>query len=245
MIRRKSGSTATCVLAGCVLGLATVGVALFTKTAPSLAAADSCVTHHTNVEGYDKGLADAFGNKGYIYINTSSVIGSLHDDIARSLAVIFPNGDDVEVGWFADPQAGYHNPTVYAEWINHGVDSGTQPDTSFSLSENSDVRFRVENVGDNDIWRFVVDGQSSPFNYSPTMEYNYGQPLTNSEHYNSCDSLYTDMYDLSDASSPGYWQSSYTNLECYIDTSVNDWYFHKISNSELDVTQTSSTCPGP
>ncbi|MGH3399250.1 MAG: hypothetical protein ACRDPO_31645 [Streptosporangiaceae bacterium] len=114
----------------------------------------------------------------------------------------------------------------------------------YSPTENTDVRFRIENVGNNDIWRYVVDGQSSPIGYSPTMNFNYGNPHTNSEHYVSCDSLWTHMWNLEYAidQTPD-WSSSFQNLKCYLNDSVNDWLFDKISNSELQVNETNGvTC---
>ncbi len=130
---------------------------------------------------------------------------------------------------------------MYAEWINKGVDSGVQEYRGYTLNTNGTYHFKVENLGDQGIWRFVVDGQSQPFNYSPTMAFNTGLPLNNSERYNSCDSLYASFTYLKYASQPGVWAGSYKDLECDVDT-ANGWYFHKISNSSSDVTQKSAGC---
>jgi len=129
---------------------------------------------------------------------------------------------------------------VYAEWVNDGVDSGPQ-ETSYDPTTNANVHVRVENVGDRDIWRFVVANQGSPFNYSPTMDFNSGYTITNSEHYINCDTLYASFQNLDYSDSPGNWTSSYEDYQCYFDDS-DDWYFHLNSNSSSDVTQTSSSC---
>jgi hypothetical protein len=214
---------------------ASLTVAGTTATAEILTT--SCVVQHTNVNGYDAGNKNVFGNKGYIYVNTAATIDGLTSWIARSFFVYRNKRNWVEVGWIAIPGMQYSSPTVYADWMNRGTFSKVQFYTGYTLNENGDYRFREENVGDQDIWRFVVDGQSSPFNYSPTMDFNYGTALTNSEHNENCDSLYTDMYDLSDATSPSYW-APWANPTCWNDTATG-WYLHEISDTEVDVTQTS------
>jgi len=186
----------------------------------------------------------AYGNKGFIYVNTSSVINTLQDAIARSHFVLLPAGYNVEVGWAAN-ENGHKGPIVYAEWEINNVTRAPYYDPNSNgrgLATDNDFRFRVENIGDEGIWRFVFDDDSSPFAYSPTLPYNHGQPYDQSEHYNTCDSLYTHMYDLSSYDyTTGTWSASYSNLECALNDPP-DWYFHKNSNSDFDVTQTSSSC---
>jgi len=114
-----------------------------------------------NVEGYDAGSYH-YGNKSYIYVNTSSVINGLSDSIFRSLFIAGSADNGVEVGWTAN-NGGHSGPTVYAEWVNRGVDSGPKFYTGYSLSTDTSYRFFVENVGHIQIFRFLVDGQSSPF----------------------------------------------------------------------------------
>lgn len=177
-----------------------------------------------------------------MYINDRSTLNGVQDYIVRSLFINSLPGNDVEVGWAAGvgiiPN---NNPTPYAEWINRGADSFIQA-TGQILSTNSYLTFKVENVGNAGIWRFYLDNQSSPFNYSPTMNFNNGLPATNSEHDSTCDSLWSHMYGLQDQPNIGHWQN-YTNLQCYIDTSVNQWYFDRISNNEEYVSlNTGITC---
>lgn len=86
-----------------------------------------------------------------------------------------------------------------------------------------------------------MDGESSPFMYSPTTNMNNGWSVANSERHNSCDSLWIHMYDLNNFFSSGSWSSSYGDLECWTNTSgTNKYYLYKDSNSELHVTQDSS-----
>jgi len=85
------------------------------------------------------------------------------------------------------------------------------------------------------------DCKNITFNHSPTMDFNSGYTITNSEHYINCDTLYASFQNLDYSDSPGNWTSSYEDYQCYFDDS-DDWYFHLNSNSSSDVTQTSSSC---
>lgn len=151
--------------------------------------------------------------------------------------------NDVEVGWSAHAN-GHSGPTVYAEWINRGTDSYPQYYTSYHLNYDSySYSFFVFNSGHQGIFRFKMSGDSSPFNYSPTMNFNQGMILTNSEHYNSCDTLYTEERNLNYFDSSGNWHYGYGDLKCYDVTSINDWLFNKIDNTDLKVDQNSGvTC---
>jgi hypothetical protein len=236
------------VTVACILGLAITGAAEpSTLGARSASVENSCVGHHANVTGNDSAQPATYGNEGNVYVNTQTTLNSLQNNIYRSLFVIGPGVDnnghplnDVEVGWTAGDGLFSNTPIVYAEWINNGVDSYPQ-NSSYVPTTDAFVHLRVENVGNKDIWRFVIGGQSQPFNYSPTMVFNTGWVLTNSEHWNSCDSLYASFRSLDYSGSLGTWTTSYQNYKCYIDTST-DWYFHKNSNSSSDVTTDSSTC---
>lgn len=225
------------VVLGCLLGATLVGATFFISIAPASA---SCTSQHANVAGYDAN-ARQYGNRGKIYVNTSTVIDSLHNALFRSLfayASKTSTNDDVEVGWTAD-NGGRASPTVYAEWVIGGTDSGPQYYTGYSLATDSNYTFKVENVGHIYIWQFYVDSQTSPFTYSPTTNQSLGWPVTNSEHYNSCDSLWTHMDILEYFDSSGNWSSSYGDLECWLNTSAG-WYLYKNSNSELHVYSSSS-----
>ncbi len=75
------------------------------------------------------------------------------------------------------------------------------------------------------------------------MNFNLGPLLTNSEHWNSCDTMYTEMNGLAYYDSSGNWSSSYSDLECYTDTSINDWLFNLQDNSSFKVDEDSGiTC---
>src|SRR6266567_5157476 len=228
------------VALGCLLGAATVVGTVLVSVTPALA---SCSDFHTNVEGKDTS-GNYYGNRAFIYVNTSSVINNLNNSIFRSLGVVGSFGNDVEVGWSANNPPGSHSgPTVYAEWINRDTDSRPRFYSGYSLKLDTNYTFLVENVGHINIFRFKVDGQSSPFDYSPTMNFNTGTVITNSEHYNTCDSLYTHMYALSHMRSDTSWHD-YDNLACLLNNSGGNWLFNKISNTELKVDpNTGSTCP--
>jgi hypothetical protein len=190
------------------------------------------------VEAFDS-TDPHYGNGGDIYVNTSSTLGNLKDQIARSLFVIGSSGNEVEVGWLAAPGRG---PTIYAEWINRGVDS--HPQLYNSVGYDSTRTFKVQNTGHVEIFRFYFDGEGSPFNYSPTMNFQQGTVVTNSEHYNSCDSLWTHMTSLSYFRSSGVWQLGYGALTYYYCKSVNDYLLDIISDTELYVDQNNGICGG-
>lgn len=229
---RSARRLASLIALGCLLGAATVAGTIFVSAAPASA---SCTSAHQNVQAIDNGTH--YGNGGHIYVNTSTVINSLHDSLYRSLMLWYDGSNSVEIGWGAGPNniTGHSNPTVFAFWINRG----TPGQRAYkSLSENTNYLFRVENVGHIEIFRFYLDGESSPFAYSPTMKFDTAWPAPNSEHYNTCDSLWTHMYGLSYFTGSGSWSSSYNDLECWYNTSK--WYLYKNSNSELHVYSSSS-----
>jgi len=87
---------------------------------------------------------------------------------------------------------------------------------------NTSINFRIENVGGREIFRYVVDNQSSPIGYSPTMPFNGGYPVTDSEHRLSCDSLWTDISGLQEQTNynPVTWSTNYSDLECWRNDSV-------------------------
>jgi hypothetical protein len=206
--------------------------------AATAAATAACSTSHQNVEGYDY-TDPHYGNAGLIYVNDSSTLGSLHDDAARSLFDVGSVGNDVEVGW--DDHNGTSSPTVYAEWVNRGVDSGPQHYTGYSLSYNTNYTFKVQNIGHISIWRFYIDGQGSPFNYSPTMNFQQGTVLTNSERYNTCDSMFTHMYNLQYYSALKAFHP-YSSLAEYGCSATGGWEINILSHTELYVDQNGGTC---
>lgn len=206
--------------------------------APAAATA-ACASSHQNVEGYDY-TAPHYGNAGLVYVNNSSTLGSLRDSVHRSLFNIGSVGNDVEVGWTAN-NGGYSSPTVYAEWVNRGVDSGPQFYTGYSLNYNTNYTFKVQNIGHISIWRFYIDGQGSPFNYSPTMNFQQGTALTNSERRNTCDSMFTHMYNLQYYSALKAFHP-YSSLSEYACTATDGWKLNILSNTELYVDQNGGTC---
>ncbi len=224
---------ASLVALGCLLGAATVGATTFVSGAPASA---SCTSAHQNVVADDVSSGH-YGNRGNIYVNTSSVINSLHNALYRSLFIQYDGKNWVEVGWGAGPNniTGNSGPTVYAYWVNKGTPG---QHIYKSLSEDTNRTFTVENAGHIEIWRFYFDSESSPFAYSPTMIFNSSTALANSEHYNTCDSLWTHMYGLNYFSSGGVWRS-WGDLECSYNDSTG-WYLYKNSNTELHVYSSSN-----
>ena len=249
-MERQRGSTlgwvAARIGAGCLLGAATLagaGVAAAgTGVASAAVQANACVNHHANVASYDAQGPSFWGTKGYIYINTAGALTGLQNTVARTFLVYAGSYTaDVEFGW-VDNDGGYSSPTPVSDYMVAGT---TQPPSfwpTFPLHTNSNVRFRIENLGNQGVFRYVIDGRSSPIAFSPTMDFNQGFAVTNSEHYNSCDTMWTDMFSLQHqyAINPGW--SDWANITCFrvTDPSINDWYLHAVTSTEVQVNQDSN-----
>lgn len=224
------------ILFSCLLGATGI---VWTGAISATPAYAVCSDQHVNFELRDT-FNTAWGNKGVTYVNTSTTLNNLNKWMVRSFFIVHNFRNWVEVGWIAGPLSAYGSlPVVYADWMNRGHFSGVKYYPGYSLNPNTEYRFRVENVGGNRIWRFVVDGESSPFQYSPTMTFNSGFPLDNSEKNNSCDSLYTHMYDLAESINATTW-TGYSNLECYDDAGITAWDSSISSNSEYYINGTSA-----
>lgn len=240
-VRGGARRFASLITLGCLLGVVTVaGTVAATSEGPASAAPalTDCGSGHANVEGNSP---DAhYGNFAYIYVNTSDVLDNLNNSLYRSIFIVQNTSNDVEIGWGAGPNSVTHSgstPTVYAYWFNRGVPGDSIYE---SLGDNTNRAFTVQNVGGNDIFQFIFDGDSSPFAYSPTMSFNTATPLANSERYNYCDSLYAHIYNLDYLTSSG-WSGDWGNWACWTNTSVrNPYYLHQNSDSDMGVTSSSS-----
>lgn len=237
---RAAGWIAARIGAGCLLGAATLaGTSMAGGTGMAAAArVNDCVNHHANVAGYDAQGPAFYGTKGYIYVNTSGALSGLNGAVWRSFFDYDGNSmENVEFGW-TDNNSVYSTPTPASDYMVAGT---TQPPSfwpSFVLFYNSNYRFRIENLGGKGIFRYVIDGQASPIAYSPTMDFNTGFAVTNSEHYNSCDTLWTDMFSLQHQTDLNPDWSDWANIACWRNDSVNDWYLHKVNATEVQVNQT-------
>ena len=69
------------------------------------------------------------------------------------------------------------------------------------------------------------------------MNFNLATLLTNSEHRDSCDSLWTEMTNIAYFDSNGNWNNGYGHLVCFYNNSVNDWLFNRIDDTHLKVDQ--------
>ncbi|HEV2371852.1 MAG TPA: hypothetical protein VGS19_06755 [Streptosporangiaceae bacterium] len=186
---------------------------------------------HQNVEGDDNGPGQtAYGNQGMIATNSQGTLNGTRAQVSRSLFIWFSPGNDVEVGW-ATGGAPMNQPALYAEWVDNGQDSLQQ--WAGTIGAGANWHFEVENAHGIGIWRFYFDGATSPFNYSPTMRFNQGWALTNSERRNTCDTLWTHFYGLQDQTSLTHWQP-WAQLVCFADTAPG-WNMAQVSNSELYV----------
>lgn len=224
---------ASCIAVGGLLGAATVAGTVMVSGSSAVA---SCTSKHENVNAEDAGEDVAYGNQSTIYVNSGTAISDLSKSIFRSIFVFGSAGNDVEVGWTAN-NGGHKDPVVYSEWVNRGADSDANIYTGYSLTQGNNYHFEVTNVNNIDIWRYYVGGQSTAFDYSPTMNFNYGIAVTNSERNAECDSMEAHFYNLKYAFSNSDW-ATYENLKCYLNNTT-DWYYHKLSNSEERVNQTS------
>jgi hypothetical protein len=225
---------------GCLLGAATAAGRTFVSAAPASAVSaapaseDTCSAELANVEGGR--LSNHYGTRADVYVNTNSTVNAYDYGFVRSLGVISDNNNFVEVGWSAHI-AGTTSPQVFAEWN----DRGTVGSFNYKLvNYGTNYGFTVDNVGHIEIFRFYFDGESSPFQYSPTMNFDTGEPLGNSERRNWCQSLYAHMYNLNDMTPSGSWETWDNWAGCKNTTSRNPYYMHKDSDTELHVTSSSS-----
>jgi hypothetical protein len=242
-VRGGARRFASLIALGCLLGAATVaGTVAATAARPGIASAApavaACGSGHANVEGNSPD--NHYGNFAYIYVNTSGVLNNLNAALYRSIFIFGDVNNDVEIGWGAGPGSvtgSGSTPTVYAYWYNRGVQGKS---IHVSLSDDTNRAFTVQNIGHIEIFQFVFDGESSPFAYSPTMTFNIGIPLANSERWNYCDSLYTHIYNLVYLTNSG-WSTDWGNWGCWTNGSVrNPYYLHKNSDSDMNVTSSSS-----
>jgi hypothetical protein len=231
--RGGSARRLACQIAlGCLIGAATVAGMTLARAAP--ASADSCSSAIAAVEGGR--TSSHYGVRADVYINTMGTVNAYLDGFVRSLFVWVNSNNWVEVGWSAHI-SGTGEPQVFAEWDN----AGRQNHFDYKLigAYDTDRNFRIENVGHIKIFRFYFAGESSPFTYSPTMNFNIGYPRGNSERHNWCQSLYAHFYNLNDQISDGTWENWDTWAKCINTTARNPYYMHKDSSSEFHVTSTS------
>lgn len=213
-----------------------LGVSLTTWLARPPSALAGCVGAHTMVQGAD--LKDPrWGNGAYLYINDQSSLSDLHGGDGRSLKVLVSPLWDVEVGWVDDD--GTHVPTVFSEQLRDGTLYKPWLDTKYKLGYNSYITFKVQNTTHQGFWRFYVGSQTTPFNISKQFPHNSGDSqtgvdLTNSEHYSSCDSLWTEFHGLEYFNSAARWVGGYGNLEPWCDSTEGRWLFFKHPNDNRD-----------
>jgi hypothetical protein len=202
-----------------------------------------CPTNRVKSKGYDYVERHA-GNQAWIYVNTSSTLSNLQDSDARSLFVESADGsgDNVEVGWVAN-DGGYQAPTVYAAWQNYGVEIHPRYYTGYHLDYDSNAHFTVEDKFTDGFFDFEVGGYG--FDSSPLMSFSYGYDVTQSEHFNSCDSMWAHFFDLSYYNVQRQWVSPYEGLSYLYCTPGSVWGYHKIDNSEQYVDQSADAqCHG-
>jgi hypothetical protein len=213
--------------AGALVGAMLAGVAN-----PAAALAQDCESYHTNMEAYDA-TAERFGIGGEVYVNDSTTLGDLQQSVWRSIFVFHDNSDWTETGWADGPYSGVSSPTEYVTWDNDGTSSGTQ--FFNALDYDSDYFYKNQDQYGNEVYYFYVDG--SELTYSPEMGFYKGDILTNSEHYDTCDSLWAHFYDLEYFNDDENWVSPLGDLEPYACDSDGNWLLNIVSDSELYVDQ--------
>ncbi|HEV2375786.1 MAG TPA: hypothetical protein VGS19_26920 [Streptosporangiaceae bacterium] len=232
--------TSGLAIGGALGGLAAGGMVWY-AVSPALGASAragaSCAVTHQNVEAVDNSTAAAYGNQAMIATNTQNTLNGLRGQVSRSLFIWAGTGNDVEVGW-ATGGSPMNEPTLYAEWVRNGMDSLQQ--WAGTIGAGTNWHFEVDNAHGIGIWRFYFDGQTKPFNYSPTMAFNSGWALTNSERRNTCDTLWTHFYSLTDATSLGHYRP-WTLLQCWADDAPG-WNMQQVSASELYVQTSGHVC---
>lgn len=220
------------------MGAATVAGVAFVSAAPASAA--SCSAETAQVEGGR--LAFEYGSNADIYVNTSATVNAYDAGFVRSVGVVLDGNNWVEIGWSAHI-AGTTSPQVFIEWDNNGAHGPVPPQNFDHLNYGTNYGpFAPANVGHHQIFRFYYQG--NVIGYSPTMTFDSGQPLGNSERNNWCQSLWTNMYNLNDFTSSGIWEGSWDDWAGCLNTSTsstgNPYYMHKNSSTQLTVTASSS-----
>jgi hypothetical protein len=226
----RRGRIARCVLLamGALIGTSLVGAA-------NPAAALACTSYHTNMDAYDA-TALRFGIGGENYVNDSTTLGNLQSADYRSFFVWHDNTDWTEVGWGANAY-GHASPTEYTFWDNNGAEPNNgQPNFFSSLSYNTNYQFKNQDQNGDKIFHFY-GANGAALDNSPVMGFYKGDILTNSEHYNSCDSLWAHMYNLAYYNENLTWVSPLGNLQPWYCNSNGNWLLNVISNSELYVDQ--------
>jgi hypothetical protein len=233
-IRGSVRRLASLIALGCLMGAATAAGVALVSAAPASAA--SCSAEVANVEGGR--LSSWYGVSASVYVNTEATVNAYNYGFVRSLAVIVDNNNWVEIGWSAHI-AGTTSPQVFAEWDNNG--NGGYKNYN-NLNYGTNYGFTIENYGQIKIWRFYFGG--TLLGYSPTMTFNSGQPIGNSERNNWCQSLWTNMYNLNDYTSSRTWEGSWDDWAFCLNSSIystgNPYYMHKNSSTQLTVTTSSS-----
>jgi hypothetical protein len=211
-----------------VLGVVATSM-VFLVIVPGTAVA-SCVSSHTAVQGFDNAYA-RWGNAGVVYINTQTTLGNLYDHLFRSLFVSPSALYNAEVGWM-DNNEGYSTPTVYSEEEIDGTEHYPVAYTGYSLAYDTYTEFKVQNTTHDGFFRFYVATPGTAGTWFHTSDQfptndQIGLIITNSEHYNSCDSLWTDMGPLYYYDSSGNWNLGYGDLEPYCNQTSGNWFFYK------------------
>lgn len=234
--RGGSARRLACLIAvGCLLGAVAAAGTTLVSAAPAPAASSSCSAAFAQVEGGRS--SSHYGVRANVYVNTNSTVNAYNDGFVRSLGVFYNSNNWVEVGWSAHIE-GTTSPQVFAEWQNG---SGNHGYYNYKLvSYDTNYKFWAVNLpGGNPIFQFWFDGDTSPFHYSPTMNFGTAQPLGNSERHNWCQSLYAHFYNLNDYTSSG-WETWDNWNACLNSTARNPYYMHRDSDTEFHVTNDSS-----
>lgn len=213
-----------------LLAAGVLGIAL----AAFPAASQACDYHQANVQGQDYPANDHWGNGGTIHVSTQDTLNNLNSYIYRSLFVYGQQtGSDVEIGWTDRWNGSEPFPYPYAEWVDVGIqDPGAITDPNSDINTNQDRVFKVQNTGHVNKFRFYFGTETVPFNYSPAMSFQVGTLATNSEHKNTCDTMYAHFHDLEYFDSAGNWNTPWENLQVGpLCSSINDWKFYDPNGS--------------
>jgi len=232
-IRGSVRRLASLIGLGCLLGAATAATAAGTALVSAVpASADTCSAAVANVEGGRSSYH--YGVNGEVYVNTKATVNAYNNGFVRSLGVIVDNNNWVEIGWSAHI-AGTTSPQAFAEWDNNGTPGAK----NYKLvSYDTDYGFTIANPGHIEIFRFYFNTETAPFAYSPTMLFDTGQPIGNSERHNWCQSLWAHMHNLTDQASDHTWGTWDGWDWCLNSSARNPYYIHRDSDSELHVTAT-------
>lgn len=216
------------------------GAAVLVAAGISPTSAFACNSLDTGVAGIDN-HSTHYGDGANLYVSTQATIDNVVSSTSRSIFVInTTSGNDVEVGWASIPAEGLRHPFIYTEHVLDGADSGPQYYGGYTVNYDSNVHVKVQDSGFDGYFKYYVDGDSTAFRTSVQMPFHAAYDYAQSEHHDSCSSIWAHIYGLEYFNSSSNWVDwgSLDEAVC----SATAWRFFPKSTNEFYVDQDNGYC---